>query len=73
MSDVIMYTLYKMYQVYGMRLMATMYTKDATVVVYAKALYTCATLYPEAKKSTKETSPTMQTVYTKYQWPQCRY
>ena len=65
MSDVIMYTLYRMYQLYGMRPMATMYTQNAVVVVFTKALYTCATLYPKATMSTKETMSPMAPAYTK--------
>ena len=78
MSDVIMYTLYRMYQLYGMRPMATMYTQDAAIVVFTKALYTCATLYPETimltkatlypwtTLSTKETMSPVATVYTRH-------
>ena len=65
MSDVIMYTLYRMYQLYRMRPMSTMYTQDATVVVFTKALYTCATLYSETTMLTKATLNSWTTLSTK--------
>ena len=58
--------------------MATMYTQDAAIVVFTKALYTCATLYPETimltkatlypwtTLSTKETMSPVATVYTRH-------
>ena len=48
-----------------MRPMATMYTQGAIIVVFTKALYTCATLYPEATMSTKKIMSPMATVYTR--------
>ena len=37
-----------------MKPMSTMYTQNAIVVASTKALYTCATLYPETTMSTKK-------------------
>ena len=48
-----------------MRPMSTMYTQDATVVVFTKALYTCATLYSETTMLTKATLNSWTTLSTK--------